>query len=196
MASHPADVAPQHPRQNAQKGLHPGHHKADEQAGAGARPDAGPQVLADGVGAEPELAVGLLVAQGQAVEGVVIDEVGVPLAGQVGLHHGEEEQGGHDQEEKDRHPVFEEGSEGALPIGVVGVAALLGLPEVVPGGSEEGALLLRGEGPLHLLQERLFLVGTIARHQRAPSFLLSLMRGSATVMRRSPRMRPMMPTVA
>ena len=65
-----------------------GHEESDGQAGAGTGPDAGPEVLADGVGTPDEaLFTGGDVAVLDAGDGVHGAEVGVYLTGQVGLQN-------------------------------------------------------------------------------------------------------------
>ena len=189
-------IAPQHPHEDAQHRLYTGHGEANEQGGAGARPDAGPDVLADVVGAEEEaLLAGSQVGQGAAGL-VVVDGDGIVLVGQIGLEEGEGQRGHHDQQEKDSHLVLEEGPHGGPPVGVVGVAAPLCGGGVEAGKGEQ--LLIGHIGSGHLLLELLLqgsaqlfrLVVAIGFHQREPSFRAKLMRGSNTAMRISPKSRP------
>ena len=77
-----ADIAPQHTGGDAHHGLDEGHEERDDQTGAGTGPDAGPQILADGVGA-PDKAhlTGGNVAVLHAGGRIHLAEVGVYLAG-------------------------------------------------------------------------------------------------------------------
>ena len=136
--------------------------------------------------------------------GVHLTEVGVHLAGQMGLHEGKSHHGYQRDEERHGHLVLEEGAERAAPVAVVGVGRCLGLLFAEAGRGEQ--LVFRQAGPdsgavlLQLVQvvfqHSCLLVFHVEQHYRPPSFLPKLMRGSMSTMSRSPRMRPMMPTQA
>ena len=136
-----------------------------------------------------------------------MDQQGVLLAGQVGLDEGEGQHRHHQDQEKDGDLVFEEHAHGGAPVGVVGVAAPLGLLGVEGGEGEQ--LLLGQAGAVDiLLQLRGQLVGQVLFHltavgaksdlfhQREPSFLAKLIRGSTMPIRRSPKSRPRMEMAA
>ena len=118
------------------------------------------------------------------------------------MNEGEGQRGHHDDEEEHGHLVLEEGPEGGAPVGVVGVAAPLRLLGVKPGEGEQLVVghVGGGELTLQLAGQRVaqlvgFLVA-IAFHQRAPSFLAKLIRGSTMPMRMSPNSRPRMEIAA
>src|SRR5699024_6235192 len=139
------------------------------------------------------------------------------LVRQKRLDEGEQKRQNHDDEEEHRDAVFEEHAQRRPPVGVVGIAAALGLGGVKAGkgekllvGKPRGRRLRRGRARdlrlflRKLLFELLFegagellgLVILVAFHQRAPSFLVKLMRGSRMAMRMSPKSRPRMEMAA
>ena len=131
-------------------------------------------------------------------------QVRVCLTGQVGLDEGK---GNHDhQRDQQGHGelVLEKGTEGAAPVAVVGAGGGFGLFLTEPGGGEQlilrqifpaGAALCLSSIQL-VLQLLRFFAFQKREHQRPPSFLPKLMRGSMSTMSTSPKIRPMMPTQA
>ena len=198
----PAHIAPQHTGGNAHGGFDDRHEKGDGQAGARARPDARPQVLPDGVGA-PEKAllprgdVAVLDAGG----GVYGATVRVCLPGQQRLYKGEYHHRRQRCQQRHGKLVLEKGAEGAAPVAVTGAGGGFRLLAAEPGGGEQ--LLLRQGSPrggavlLQGVQLRFQPTGTRAfEHQRPPSFLPKLMRGSMSTIKISPSISPTMPTQA
>ena len=134
-----------------------------------------------------------------------MDQQGVLLTGQVGLDKGKGQHRHHDDQEEYGDFVLEEGPEGGAPVGIVRVTApfrLLGV-EI-----REGKQVLAGFAVELLLKLVCELVaqsvgGLIAQgvkskvfHQREPSFLAKLIRGSTMPMRMSPKSRPRMEITA
>ena len=201
----PAHIAPQHTGGDAHNGLHQRYKKGDGQAGACARPDACPQVLPDGVGT-PDKAVlsGSDVAVLDAGHRVHSAQIGVGLPGQIRLDECKYHHSCQRDQQNDRKFILEKGAEGAAPVAVVGAGSGFGLLGMEPGGGEQlvfgqgfppgGALCLR---VVQLVFQLLrFFTFEKREHQRPPSFLPKLMRGSMSTMSTSPRIRPMMPTQA
>ena len=127
------------------------------------------------------------------------------LAGQQGLDEGKGHHHHDHAEEKHRHLILEEGTQGGAPVGIVGIAAPFRPGMVEVGGGKE--FLLRqvrisggGVGLFFqvFVQRRFQLRGFHAAecHQRAPSFAVKLIRGSTRAMSRSPKSRPSTDTEA
>ena len=131
----PAHIAPQHTGSDAHHGFDESHEKGNGQAGAGTGPDAGPQVLPDGVGT-PDKAVlpGSDVAVLDAGDGVHGAEVGVCLPRQIRLEKGKGHHGHQRDEQGHGYLVLEESTEGAAPVAVVGAGGGFGLFLTEPGG--------------------------------------------------------------
>ena len=136
-----------------------------------------------------------------------MDQNRVPLIREIGLNKGEGQGDGQHQKEKDRHLVFEEGPQGGAPIGIVGVAALLG-GVGVEGGKGKQLLIAQLRGGELLLQPLTQLavqglgpfvpVGlkNMSFHYRAASFWDRVIRGSRRAISRSPKRRPKMEMAA
>ena len=201
----PAHIAPQHTGSDAHHGFDESHEKGNSQAGAGTGPDAGPQVLPDGVGT-PDKAVlpGSDVAVLDAGDGVHGAEVGVCLPRQIRLEKSKGHHGHQRDEQGHGCLVLEESTEGAAPVAVVGAGRGLGLLGVEPGGGKQFVLRQVCPGSRAFLLQGVELVFQLfgffpfqeRKHQRPPSFLPKLMRGSMSTMSTSPRIRPTMPTQA
>ena len=135
-----------------------------------------------------------------------MNENGILLTGEVGLDKGEQQHRHHDDQEKYGDFVLEKRTEGGFPVGIIGIAAPLRVL-----GAEFG----KGEGflvahfrrdillklPGELVAQRVG--GLVAQgvksktfHQREPSFLAKLIRGSTIPMRMSPKSRPRMEITA
>ena len=94
-------------------------------------------VLADVVGAEDEAFLSGQEVGKRAPRRVVVDGQRVALAGQKRLDKGEQKRQNHDDEEEHGDAVFEEHPQRRPPVGVVGIAAALGLGGVKAGKGEE-----------------------------------------------------------
>ena len=135
-----------------------------------------------------------------------MNENGILLTGEVGLDKGEQQHRYHDEKEKDCDLILEKRAEGGLPVGIIGIAA----PLCVLGvefGEGEGLLVAHFRCdfllklPGELVPQRiggLVTQGVKSKtfHQREPSFLAKLIRGSTIPMRMSPKRRPRMEMTA
>ena len=135
-----------------------------------------------------------------------MDEKRVFLTGQVRLNKGEQQHRHHDEQEKYGDFVLEKRPEGGFPVGIIGIAAPLRVLGV-EFGKGEGFLVAHFRRdillklPGELVAQRVG--GLVAQgvksktfHQREPSFLAKLIRGSTIPMRMSPKSRPRMEITA
>ena len=93
--------------------------------------------LTDVVGAEDEAFLSGQEVGKRAPRLVVVDGQRVALAGQKRLDEGEQKRQDHDDEEEHGDAVFEEHPQRRPPVGVVGIAAALGLGGVKAGKGEK-----------------------------------------------------------
>ena len=194
-----ADIAPQRTHDDADECLKEGNHHADEQRGARAAPQTAPQILPDGVCAEPEGAAGLLIFKHEARFGVIVDQVRVALTGQKRLNEREQQQNEQQPEEEHRRLVFAECTQGRTPIGIIGIAAAFARGRIIRSAFKKLIRQLVGMG----FQNRCGRLGFLScavfekmKHQRLPPFLYRLIRGSHTAIAISPSSRPNTPITA
>ena len=169
-----ADVAPDQAEDDAHDALADGDDQGQTDGHLGGVPHLAPVVAAEVVGAEPVLPVRLFEGQGG-----VGDQGGVIVLGDGQRDEGEDDQRQEQDEEKDRGLILRKVLDHRAPVRIVGVADSLGLfGRIVDDVKQFVVLLAR--------KIRCFC------HQRPLLFPEMVMRGSAIIIRRSPRKMPTM----
>ena len=180
-------VTPQRARDRAERHVEKRDHKAQQQRGARAVPGARPHIAADVVRAEPVLLAGGEVPHGAAGLGKVRVAVArFPAGDQLAderVEQAHRNKRAHDAQQHRGAALFEEGAEGAVPVGVVGVAGQFAL-FVVEGNAFE-----------HALAQRDLEIWLCSVHDYPSSFSVRRMRGSRNTIRISPRNTPSTPRV-
>ena len=169
-----------------QRHVEEGDHKTKQERGARAVPGARPHIAADVVRAEEMLGARREVPGCAARLGKVRVAVARFPPGDHFADHGIKEthqhKCTHDGEQQHRGTFFEEGAEGALPVGVVGVSCQLAF------------FGIKGDALEQALAQRRLEVRFADVHAH-PSFLsVSRMRGSSSTIRISPRNTPSTPS--
>ena len=173
-----ADVAPDQAENDAHDALAHSDDQGQADGHLGGVPHLAPVVLAQVVGAEPELPVGALERGGG-----IGDQLPEVILADGKRDKGEDRQKQEQDEEKDRSLVPQKVLDHRAPVGIVGVTDALGL---------FGRIIDEIKQLVVLFARKIRCFG----HQRLPPFSAMVMRGSTSIIRMSPRKMPTMLSAA